>query len=366
MRAMTYRGPSGCASRTTGARDSASRRRDHSRHARGICGSTFTCITVSCPTCASVKRSDTSLSAWRGGRTERAEREAGDKVLVRQCLRTCTSAHADSTAIVTTQSERDRGRGIYGYSHTCGGGAAGGRIRAGALRNFGPTLISPTSTRRRLMLTDACPTGYQAAQMADINEGDSVLIFGAGPVGIFAARSEWLMGRDAWWSRSPRLPPRLVRKWGPADGELLRPQGSGRLTSRRSATHRFRPPPSMRSAATRPGHAAGAGRISVESAGRQRGRSALGRQLGAQRRHGGHHRGVWSADESRSPRQHLQQRLTIHANQAAVKRQLPRLFEHSARGGSSRARHHAPFRLEEIADAYRVFTSKLDGCIKRS
>ena len=45
-----------------------------------------------------------------------------------------------------------------------------------------------------VLLTDACPTGYQAAEMGDIKEGDSVVVFGAGPVGLFAAKSAWLMG----------------------------------------------------------------------------------------------------------------------------------------------------------------------------
>ncbi|HEX8153131.1 MAG TPA: alcohol dehydrogenase catalytic domain-containing protein, partial [Thermoanaerobaculia bacterium] len=85
---------------------------------------------------------------------------------------------------------------IYGYSHTCGGwqGGQAQYLRVG-FANFGPEKIpDDISDDDALLLTDACPTGYQAAQMADINEGDSVLIFGAGPVGLFAARSAWLMG----------------------------------------------------------------------------------------------------------------------------------------------------------------------------
>jgi threonine dehydrogenase-like Zn-dependent dehydrogenase len=57
--------------------------------------------------------------------------------------------------------------------------------------------------------------------------------------------------------------------------------------------------------------------------------------------------------------------LTIHANQAAVKRQWPRLLEHIRAGRikpSEIITHRFP--LEDIAEAYRVFTSKLDGCIK--
>ena len=45
-----------------------------------------------------------------------------------------------------------------------------------------------------VLLTDALPTGYFGAQLGDIVEGDTVVVFGAGPVGLFAAKSAWLMG----------------------------------------------------------------------------------------------------------------------------------------------------------------------------
>ncbi len=44
------------------------------------------------------------------------------------------------------------------------------------------------------MLTDVVPTGYQAAEMGGIRRGDTVVVFGAGPVGIMAARCAWLFG----------------------------------------------------------------------------------------------------------------------------------------------------------------------------
>jgi threonine dehydrogenase-like Zn-dependent dehydrogenase len=57
--------------------------------------------------------------------------------------------------------------------------------------------------------------------------------------------------------------------------------------------------------------------------------------------------------------------LTVRANQCAVKRHLPRLFEH-VKAGRLKPReiitHRFP--LEDIAEGYRVFTSKLDNCIK--
>ena len=45
-----------------------------------------------------------------------------------------------------------------------------------------------------MLLTDAHPTGYQTADIADIRQGETVAVFVAGPVGIFADRSAWLLG----------------------------------------------------------------------------------------------------------------------------------------------------------------------------
>src|SRR4028118_878057 len=45
-----------------------------------------------------------------------------------------------------------------------------------------------------VLLTDAAATGYFGAQLGEIAEGDTVVVFGAGPVGLIAAQSAWLMG----------------------------------------------------------------------------------------------------------------------------------------------------------------------------
>ena len=57
--------------------------------------------------------------------------------------------------------------------------------------------------------------------------------------------------------------------------------------------------------------------------------------------------------------------LTLRMNQCPVKRQWPRLFEHIRNGHltpSDIVTHRFP--LEDIAEAYHVFSAKLDGCIK--
>jgi threonine dehydrogenase-like Zn-dependent dehydrogenase len=57
--------------------------------------------------------------------------------------------------------------------------------------------------------------------------------------------------------------------------------------------------------------------------------------------------------------------ITIRANQASVKRLLPRLIEHVQNGvldPKALITHRVP--LEEVSDAYRMFSEKLDNCIK--
>jgi threonine dehydrogenase-like Zn-dependent dehydrogenase len=86
--------------------------------------------------------------------------------------------------------------GIFGYSHTAGGYNRG---QAEYVRvpyaDVGPTVIPKgMDLDDAVLLTDVVPTGYQAAEMGGIQPGDTVVVFGAGPVGIMAARCAWLFG----------------------------------------------------------------------------------------------------------------------------------------------------------------------------
>ena len=61
----------------------------------------------------------------------------------------------------------------------------------------------------------------------------------------------------------------------------------------------------------------------------------------------------------------LNKGLTLRMNQTPVKRQWPRMFEHVRNGHlTPRAMVTHRFPLEHIAEAYHVFSAKLDGCIK--
>ena len=86
--------------------------------------------------------------------------------------------------------------GIFGYSHMTGGFAGG---QAEYLRvpfaDVGPLKIPDgIPDEKVLFLSDAFPTGYMAAENAQIEEGDTVAIWGCGPVGQFAIQSAWMLG----------------------------------------------------------------------------------------------------------------------------------------------------------------------------
>jgi len=86
--------------------------------------------------------------------------------------------------------------GLYGYSHLLGGYAGG---QAEYLRvpyaNVGPIKVPDhLSDEQVLFLSDIFPTGYMAADLCDIEPGDTIAIWGCGPVGQFAIRSALLLG----------------------------------------------------------------------------------------------------------------------------------------------------------------------------
>ncbi len=86
--------------------------------------------------------------------------------------------------------------GAFGYSHVTGGydGGQAEYVRV-PFADVGPMKIpSDMEEEDVLFLSDILPTGYQAAEMGDIEEGDTVVVFGCGPVGLFAQKCAWLMG----------------------------------------------------------------------------------------------------------------------------------------------------------------------------
>ncbi|HSH58697.1 MAG TPA: zinc-dependent alcohol dehydrogenase [Acidimicrobiales bacterium] len=89
--------------------------------------------------------------------------------------------------------------GIFGYSHMLGGFAGGQAEYARVpFADVGPIKIEDDSLsdEQVLFLSDIFPTGYMGAEVCDIQPGDTVAVWGAGPVGQFAVASAYLLGAE--------------------------------------------------------------------------------------------------------------------------------------------------------------------------
>ena len=259
--------------------------------------------------------------------------------------------------------------GIYGYSHSTGGYAGGQAeyVRV-PMADVGPTVIpKDMDLDDAVLLTDVFPTGYQAAEMGDISEGDTVVVFGAGPVGIFAAKSAWLLGAG-------RV---IVVDHVEYRLEFVRDFAQCEIVN-------FKDVRDMAEHIKKMTDGLGADVcidcVGCEAAGNFA-QTLLGVKLKLQGgaatalhwcinsvRKGGNVSivGVYGPTFNAVPIGNaLNKGLTLRMNQASVKRHLPRLIEHVQAGRVEPRRiitHRVP--LADVADAYHIFSSKLDNCIK--
>jgi len=90
----------------------------------------------------------------------------------------------------------EKGGALFGYTDLYGGydGGQAQYVRV-PYADFGPRLVpAGLSDEQVLFLTDIFPTGYTGIDWGEVKGGESVAIFGSGPVGIMAAKSAWLRG----------------------------------------------------------------------------------------------------------------------------------------------------------------------------
>lgn len=126
---------------------------------------------------------------------------AGDRVVVpfNIACGTCFYCKRGLTSVCENANpSSDMVGGVYGYSNTTGGydGGQAEYVRV-PFADVGPLKI-PEGMKDEdvLFLSDILPTGYQAAEMGGIEAGDTVCVFGAGPVGLMTMQSAWLMGAE--------------------------------------------------------------------------------------------------------------------------------------------------------------------------
>jgi threonine dehydrogenase-like Zn-dependent dehydrogenase len=259
--------------------------------------------------------------------------------------------------------------GIFGYSHTAGGydGGQAEYVRVPYV-DVSPMVIPEwMDVDDAVLLTDVVPTGYQAAEMAGIQPGDTVVVFGAGPVGIMAARCCWLFGAGRVIvidSVDYRL--EFARNYCPCEAYNFKEIGDPVLFLKKQTDHL--------------GADACIDAVGAEADGGAM-QTLLGRKLLMQ---GGSGKalhwainsvkkggilsivGVYGPIDTLVPIGNIVNKgITVRANQASVKRLLPRLIEHVNSGvlnPKALISHRIP--LKYVSDAYRMFSAKLDNCIK--
>src|SRR5690242_4632082 len=91
---------------------------------------------------------------------------------------------------------KGKGGGLFGYTDLYGGynGGQAEYVRV-PKANYGPKIIPDgLSDDQVLFLTDIFPTGWTAVDWGEVKGGETVVIFGSGPVGLMAQKSAWLRG----------------------------------------------------------------------------------------------------------------------------------------------------------------------------
>jgi threonine dehydrogenase-like Zn-dependent dehydrogenase len=129
-----------------------------------------------------------------------------------------TNPNAEAARRVMGQSPA----GLLGYSHMLGGFAGG---QAEYLRvpcaDVGPIKVPPgLRDEQVLFLSDIFPTGYMAAENCGIEPGDTVAVWGCGPVGQFSIKSAWMFGAGRVIAID-RVPERLRMAAGSGKAETI-------------------------------------------------------------------------------------------------------------------------------------------------
>ncbi|MCS6551650.1 glutathione-dependent formaldehyde dehydrogenase [Curtobacterium flaccumfaciens pv. flaccumfaciens] len=259
--------------------------------------------------------------------------------------------------------------GIYGYSHTTGGydGGQAERVRV-PFADVGPQVIPDwLDDDDALLMTDALSTGYFGAQLASIREGDTVVVLGAGPVGLFSAASAWFMGAGRVIVVD-QLEYRLEKARSFAHAETINFAEVDDVVLEMKKQTDFLGADSVIDAVGAEADGNFTQQVTASKLKLQGGApTALNWAIDGVRKGGtvsavGAYGPIPSAVKFGDA---MNKGVTIHTNQAHVKRQWPRLLEHIQAGHfkpSDIITHRIP--LEHIAEGYHLFSSKLDGCIK--
>ena len=264
------------------------------------------------------------------------------------------------------------GAGLFGYSHMLGGYAGG---QAEYVRvpyaDVGPMKVPDGLTDEQvLFLTDIYPTGYQAAENAHVEPGDTVAVWGCGPVGQFAIRSSYLLGAENVIAID-RIPERLKMAREQAGAEVLNYEEESSITDALKQRTGGRGPDACIDAVGMEAHGFGAAGWydkAKQTVQMQTDRPTVLREAIQACRKGGTVSipGVYGGViDKLNMGAAFGKGLTFKMGQTHVHRYLPRLLEYIQEGEidpSSIITHRIP--LEEAPRGYDIFKNKQENCIK--
>lgn len=265
--------------------------------------------------------------------------------------------------------------GLFGYSHLVGGYAGG---QAEYVRvpyaDVGPMKVPDhLDDRQVLFLTDIFPTGYQAVEQCGIRPGDTVAVWGAGPVGLFTIASAKMLGAGRVIAIDD-VPERLELAVTHCGAEPFRPGEAGNTMHVVEALRDMtagRGPDICIDAVGLEAHGVGleGWYDKVKQTTRaETGRGTAIRQAILACRKGGTVSvpGVYGGFVDKVPLGALMNKgLTLKTGQTHVHRYLKPLLERVEKGDidpSFLITHELD--LDAAPDAYRTFRDKKDGCIK--
>ena len=260
--------------------------------------------------------------------------------------------------------------GIFGYSHMLGGYAGGQAeyVRV-PFADIGPIKVPSTlSDEQVLFLSDIFPTGYMAAENCNIQPGDTVAVWGCGPVGLFSIASAKLLGATRVIAID-RFPERL-RKAREAGAETLDYESTDVLATLRDMTGGRGPDACIDAVGLEAcAHGIAGTYDRVKQALRmETDRPTALREAIIACRNGGTLSvpGVYGGFMDKMPFGAIVNKaLTVKTGQTHVQHYMKRLLEHVEKGDidpSFIISHR--LRLDEAPLAYDIFRDKDDECIK--
>lgn len=263
----------------------------------------------------------------------------------------------------------EKGGGLFGYTDLYGGydGGQAEYVRV-PFADFGPRKVPDSlSDEQVLFLTDILPTGYTGIEWANMKGGETVAVFGCGPVGLMAMKVAWLKGaKQVIGLDIEQYRLNMAVKATKADVIHIKGDGTDAIKMLRDMTQ---------------GRGAD---VVVDAVGMEADRSFLDKVASVVRfekgtinalrmclsavRRGGHVSilGVYGYPYDNFPlNQIFDKGISIHAGQApahAYIDELEKWVEEGRITPDDIITHRMP--LSEAAHAYEIFNKKEDGCVK--